>query len=206
MRRRIPVIVCFVFGLFMLVQFFVPHPVGTEAYETVLDWVQIIYVFALFVGVAGIIKLHGGRLSPGKKGWFYSLTTILGLAAMVILGFVFGVGRGTPFNWIFENLQAPMQATMFALLAFFIASAAYRGFRIRNLESVLLLVAAVIVMIGRVPIGEMIFPYSPEVADWVLRVPSMAARRGIFIGIGLGSIATALRVIVGIERTYLGRD
>jgi len=206
MRRRIPVIVCFLFGLFMLVQFFVPHPVGTEAYETVLDWVQIIYVFALFVGVAGIIKLHGGKLSPGKKGWFYSLTTILGLAAMVILGFVFGVGRGTPFNWIFENLQAPMQATMFALLAFFIASAAYRGFRIRNLESVLLLVAAVIVMIGRVPIGEMIFPYSPEVADWVLRVPSMAARRGIFIGIGLGSIATALRVIVGIERTYLGRD
>ena len=206
MRRRIPVIVCFVFGLFMLVQFFVPHPVGTEAYETVLDWVQIIYVFALFMGVAGIIKLHGGKLSPGKKGWFYSLTTILGLAAMVILGFVFGVGRGTPFNWIFENLQAPMQATMFALLAFFIASAAYRGFRIRNLESVLLLVAAVIVMIGRVPIGEMIFPYSPEVADWVLRVPSMAARRGIFIGIGLGSIATALRVIVGIERTYLGRD
>jgi len=206
MRRRIPVIVCFLFGLFMLVQFFVPHPVGTEAYETVLDWVQIIYVFALFVGVAGIIKLHGGKLSPGKKGWFYSLTTILGLAAMVILGFVFGVGRGTPFNWIFENLQAPMQATMFALLAFFIASAAYRGFRIRNLESVLLLVAAVIVMIGRVPIGEMIFPYSPDVADWVLRVPSMAARRGIFIGIGLGSIATALRVIVGIERTYLGRD
>jgi len=206
MRRRIPVIVCFLFGLFMLVQFFVPHPVGTEAYETVLDWVQIIYVFALFVGVAGIIKLHGGKLSPGKKGWFYSLTTILGLAAMVVLGFVFGVGRGTPFNWIFENLQAPMQATMFALLAFFIASAAYRGFRIRNLESVLLLVAAVIVMIGRVPIGEMIFPYSPEVADWVLRVPSMAARRGIFIGIGLGSIATALRVIVGIERTYLGRD
>jgi len=91
-------------------------------------------------------------------------------------------------------------------LAFFIASAAYRGFRVRNVESVLLLAAAVIVMIGRVPIGKMIFPYSPEVADWILRVPSMAARRGIFIGIGLGSIATALRVIVGIERTYLGRD
>jgi hypothetical protein len=206
MRRRIPVLVCFVFGLFMLVQFFVPHPAGTEAYETVLDWVQIIYVFALFVGVAGIIKLHGGKLSPGKKGWFYSLTTIVGLAAMAIAGFAFGVGKGTPFNWIFQNLQAPMQATMFSLLAFFIASAAYRGFRARNLESVLLLLAAVMVMIGRVPIGKMIFPYSPEVADWILRVPSMAARRGIFIGIGLGSIATALRVIVGIERTYLGRD
>ena len=36
--------------------------------------------------------------------------------------------------------------------------------------------------------------------------PSMTARRGIFIGIGLGTIATALRVILGVERTYLGKE
>jgi len=204
MRRRIPVIVCFVFGLFMLVQFFVPHPVGTEAYETVLDWVQIIYVFALFVGVAGIIKLHGGKLSPGKKGWFYSLTTILGLAAMVILGFVFGVGRGTPFNWIFENLQAPMQATMFSLLAFFIASAAFRTFRARTPEATLLLVAAVVVMLGRVPLESIVGQWLPDFAEWTLDYPNMAAKRGIMIGIGLGVISMALKIILGIERSWLG--
>lgn len=98
-----------------------------------------------------------------------------------------------------------MQSTMFSLLAFFVASAAYRGFRARNFQSVVLLVAGVLVILGRVPLGEMLHSKIPESATWVLNIPSMAARRGILIGIGLGSIATSLRIIVGIERTYLGK-
>jgi hypothetical protein len=32
----------------------------------------------------------------------------------------------------------------------------------------------------------------------------MAAQRGVMMGIGLGMIATSLRIIFGIERTYMG--
>jgi len=61
--------------------------------------------------------------------------------------------RGSLFNWMFRFIFTPLSATMFALLAFFVASASYRAFRIRNFEATLLLVSGIIIMLGRVPIG-----------------------------------------------------
>ena len=61
MARRIPIIVCFVFGLFMLVQFFVPHGLSGAAYETVLDWMQIVFVFTLLVGAVSYAKLEAAE-------------------------------------------------------------------------------------------------------------------------------------------------
>ena len=205
MQRAIPITVCFVFGLFMLVQFFVPHKLSVLAYENVLDWMQIIFVFTLLVGAASYIRLNTKKVVQTRAGWGFNLVALAGLTVMVILGFWKGTGENTPFLWMFNNLQAPMQATMFSLLAFFVASAAYRGFRARSWEATLLLLTATIVMLGRVPIGNLISGWIPDIANWILNVPSMAAKRGLYIGIGLGTISTSLRIILGIERTYLGR-
>lgn len=205
MNRLIPIWVCFGFGFFMLAQFFLPHPLFTRGYQNVLDWMQIIYVFALLVGALSFILLHLDKISKRQKGWIYNLVAIAGLLLMVFFGFYKGIQKGSPFVWMFDNLQVPMQSTMFSLLAFFVASAAYRGFRARNVQATILLLAGLLIILGRVPLGEMLHSSIPDAATWVLNVPSMAARRGILIGIGLGTIATALRVIVGIERTYLGK-
>ena len=123
----------------------------------------------------------------------------------VLVASVWGKGDGTPFTWIYNNVQYPIQGTMFALLAFFIASAAYRAFRIRSVLASVLLVAAVIVMLGRVPLGSWITGgLSNVVADWLLNVPNLAAKRAILVGVGFGGAALALKVLVGIERSYLG--
>jgi hypothetical protein len=204
MQRTIPLIVCFIFGLFMLVQFFVPHRISVSAYQTVLDWMQIVFVFTLLVGVISYAKLNAKKISRKEGGWGYNLIGLVGLVVMVVSGLSMGTGEETPFLWMFNNLQAPMQATMFSLLAFFVASAAYRGFRARSWEAGLLLVIAIVVMLGRVPLGNLISHWIPDAANWILRTPSMAAKRGIYIGIGLGTISTSLRIILGIERTYLG--
>jgi hypothetical protein len=99
----------------------------------------------------------------------------------------------------------PIQATMFSLLAFYIASAAYRAFRARTLLSSILLVAAVLIMIRFVPLGP-ISDIVNDLSSWILKVPNMAAKRAIFIGIGLGMVATAIKILLGVERGYLGRD
>jgi hypothetical protein len=206
MRRQIPILICFVFGAFMLVQFFIPSKASITVYETAVDWTQTIYIFTLLVGVVGMIKYHAEKVARKDSGFGYNIVTLIGVFVMALSGLIWGRGEGSPFVWIFNHMQAPMQATVFSLLAFFVVSAAYRGFKARNFEAFLLLLAAVLVMIGRVPIGDFISPYFTKTANWILNVPSMTARRGIFVGVGLGTIATSLRVILGVERTYLGRS
>jgi hypothetical protein len=111
---------------------------------------------------------------------------------------------GIGFKWLFDNVMVPLDATMFALLAFFMASAAYRTFRARTPEATVLLLVAVIVMLGRVPVGEMITHNMPKISEWFMMWPTVAAKRGILFGVALGSIATSLRIILGIERSHLG--
>jgi len=165
--------------------------------------------------------------------------------------------KGSLFYWMFINIITPLGATMFALLAFFVASASYRAFRIRNFEATLLLVAGIILMLGRVPIGGLIpwwvvstmlmfgigaisAPFIKErkillgivgggivifiitgtlmgwnqnpppllsipiIQDWIFAYPAMAGSRALMIGISLGIIATSFRIIIGLDKSFLG--
>jgi len=204
MLKKSPILVCAVCGVFMITQYFITAEPVTDLYRSVLDWMQIIFVCALLVGIINVILRQVRMASRPGRERIYPFITLFGIALMVILGFGWGIARGSPFLWVFDNLQAPMQSTVFSLLAFYVASAAYRGFRARRAESIILVLAALIILLGRVPIGEIVSPHVPSVVGWVLAVPAVAAKRAILIGIGLGMTATAIKVIAGMERAYLG--
>ncbi len=115
-------------------------------------------------------------------------------------------------KFIFYHTYTPLQATMFSMLAFFIASASYRAFKVRNFEALLLLLSAVLVMLGRVPLGvflwHKIFPFLPsvdDIANWIMIVPNTAGQRAILIGAGFGAVAISLKILLGIERSYMGK-
>jgi len=85
-----------------------------------------------------------------------------------------------------------------------VASAAFRAFRASNWRATLLLTSAFIVMLGRVPLGGLIWKRIPEISEWMMQVPNMAGQRAVMIGAALGVVSTSLRMIFGIERSYLG--
>ncbi|UCD94636.1 MAG: hypothetical protein JSU69_00880 [Candidatus Zixiibacteriota bacterium] len=202
MRTRIPLLVCLVSGIIMFAQYFSSHPIAKTVYNGILEWWQIIFAFTMFVGVAAFIR--NSLKNMRRKGEApYRVAALVGLTLMPLLALIGGTKFGSPFLWAFDNMIAPMQSTVFSLLAFFVVSASFRGFRARTIPATILLLTALIVLIGRIPIAELISESFPKLTFWIQSYPSMAARRAILIGIGLGSMTTALRVILGIERTYL---
>ena len=113
--------------------------------------------------------------------------------------------EGSLFAKWFKYLITPIEATMFSLLAFFIASAAYRAFRARTIRATILLSSALVVMLGLVPVVEEVFPFMTKISAFLLEYPNTAAKRAIMIGVALGAISVAIKNIVGIDRTILGK-
>ncbi len=111
---------------------------------------------------------------------------------------------------IFYSIYNPLSAAMFSLLAFFIASASYRAFRARNMEATLLLLAASIVILGRVPIGDYLFGLIglkiSVVSEYITAVINAAAQRAILIAVGIGTIIISLKLLFGIEKSHIGKS
>jgi hypothetical protein len=204
MKNRLPIAIAFASGMLMIVAFFGRGAVVDRVSGEALLWQTIVAGFALLLGVVSIVRVHWERITSRHRDRVYSVVLLVCLAVMSISGVFFGIGSGTLFDILFETVQAPMMATMFSILAFFIASAAYRAFRARSVPSAILLLTAVLVMLGRIPMGQLIYENLPAWANWIMVVPSVAVQRGIIIGAALGAASMSLRVILGIERTYLG--
>lgn len=205
MRRRVPLIIAFIIGFALLIQYFIPHPVSQRFYNIiVLQWFIIIYIFMFIFALRSFFLHHIMKIKRKKGGYWFSIVAILAAFFMAGAGFI--TTKGPFFDSVFNYMFVPLNATMFSLLAFFIASAAFRAFRARNINATLLLITATIVMIGRVPIGDYLWSGMPDLVEWIMTVPNTAAMRGINIGIGLGAIATSIKIILGVERGYMGGE
>jgi membrane-associated phospholipid phosphatase len=206
MRREIPLAICFLAGISFILEYFIPHQRVLSIFETFRQWAIIVIAFAYVLGLANIVRVNYHVIQKRGRDWLYKVILLACLFFMMIVGIWGGIEEGTIFGWMYYNAQYPLQATMFALLAFFIASAAFRAFRIRTFEASLLAVTAVLVMIGRVPIGERLWGAFPDLTEWIMNVPQLAGKRAIMIGAALGAVSTALKVLTGLERTYLGGE
>ncbi|MDF1545387.1 MAG: hypothetical protein P1R58_09825 [bacterium] len=223
MRRQIPLFITFFVGTLLILSVFIP-PMETLGEDFTLFF-DIIAVFAFFLGGGNLVRVHITKLIKRKPDWGFSVVTLVGFAFVLIVG-LFKIGNpgdiassvtaeGSWFQESFNYILNPLQSTMYALLAFFVASASYRAFRAKNREATILLVAAFVILLGRTPFGMALTSWIPEslsifqipnLAIWIMNSPNLAGQRAIMIGIGLGVVSMSLRLILGIERTYLGDD
>lgn len=170
---------------------------------------------AVGLGVINLFMVHGKRLIRRAPDSFNSAVFFTGMFTMLVVNIL---QKAHP-NSINQNLNsvlydgglASLDATMFSLVAFYIVSAAYRAFRVRSIEATLLLLTAVVVMLGQISVGQLITYWIPYkgflynlhievIRNWVLTIPNAASTRAIAFGLGIGSLAVALRIWLGLER------
>ena len=145
MRREVPLIITGIVGLGFVVQYFIPHFPFSKMNDWFTDWFSIVQACAIVLGALNLMKVSLEKVAAQKKDWGYAAVVILSFLLITIVGLAEGEEfrtSGTTFDWLYVNVYIPLSATMFSILAFFVASASYRAFRARNLEATLLLIAA----------------------------------------------------------------
>jgi hypothetical protein len=196
--RWIPTAIAIAVGLVTLIDYFFDLPILDALGLAFRQWTIILTAFALLLGVINLLQVHLRRIfRRDEASTGYSVVVVLTAALVSLVGLWYGL-PSDPMAWLFENIYTPLQGAFFALVAFFLATASYRALRARSLETAWMLIAALVVFIGQTPILGVL----TDAREWVLNVPSTAGIRGILIGVALGTLATALRLLIGLDRPY----
>ena len=230
MKRTIPLLITAIGGFVLIVAYFIPV---TETWgEKAAVWFDVLAAIAFILGGGNLLKIHLKKVSDRGRGWGYSLICLAAFIVTLSVGlFKIGVNPneqfpnyawsgsyreiGSPFWWLYEYAFKPLTATMFAMLAFYVASAAFRAFRAKNIEAILLLGTAFIILMGRTAAGVYVTEFIKEdsafaglrienLTVYIMKVFNTAGNRAIMIGIALGIASTSLKVLLGVDRSYLG--
>jgi hypothetical protein len=245
MRSKLPPIICLFCGFALLIYFFIP------ALEDMQEWVsnstQVVGVFALAIGLASLVHMHGNKIKRQAPGWGFSIITLLCAVVVAVIGLVpkgcsvpletservlvvetpltnqveqvqyvmFGyqpdvsysniimngkqttwaLRRNPLFDWVYNFMFFPLTATTFSLLAFYMITATYRAVRVKSWEAGILLFAAIVVLIGQVPVEEI-----PLIGNFIVN----NTREILFISFDLVLILLALRAYFSFRYITLG--
>jgi hypothetical protein len=237
MKRFVPLLITALGGFVLIAAYFIPY---TQSWgERAAVWFDILAAIAFVLGGGNLLKVQLKKISDRERGWGYSVIVL----ASFLITLIVGLGKigvqpsaqfpdyswsghyredGSPFWFLYQYAFQPLTATMFAMLAFYVASAAFRAFRAKNLEAILLLGTAFIILLGRTFAGVVLtswidpknwtgFQYFTglrieNLTIYIMSVFNTAGNRAIMIGIALGIVSTSLKVLLGVDRSYLGKD
>jgi hypothetical protein len=198
----------------------------SDVTSVVSTFTQVLTAFLLGLGVYSVISVHGKKILKQQKDWQFSAILFLSAILMVVFGYGDWLDEQkrsaaetalNPGFWnrgkdlLFDGLLQNMDAAMFSLIAFFILSAAYRAFRIRSVESTILLSTALIVMLSLMGVvvsgwdnltgslwgGNLSLTEISKFINANLQTPGIQA---VKFGLGIATLAMAMRIWLSLER------
>ena len=203
MKTQFPLFLCLVAGIFMGVQYFIPA--ALPIYNRVNDYIQVVTAFSLVLGVVSLIHRHLGRMQPAARS---TSGTGTGRSASRLLP------AWAPCWW---RVRSPRRTALPVALQLDPAAGSVNDVRAPGVLPRL----GGVSRLSRAQRGRRRAPRArhrghdraarrrgrlkiPSYRGWILNGPNLVAKRAIILGVGLGMASTALKVVLGIERSYLG--
>jgi hypothetical protein len=172
----------------------------------------VLAAVALLVGIINLVGIHLRKLSTDQPNSGYSLILVIALAITLVVGtvdmvqtYMFGKPNFQMIKWVFTYIHLPIETSLMAVTAVSLIYAAANILRERlNVFSIVFFFVIILVLLTSFSISSNLLPILQSARNWLVGVPALAGGRGLLIGIALGSIATGLRILTGIDRPYGG--
>ncbi len=207
MKKILPItnaIIAIISGLFVLLGYFFPIVFG-GIQSVLIGWAIILAAFALLLGIFNLAMVHWKKIGSEGSSKVYSIVLLISLVLTIIVVSISGP-TGSWSLWVFNAFQVPVEVSLLAVLAVVLVYAGARLLARRpKWNTVLFLVTVLLVLLGSVPlffVGE-ITPLN-VIRGWLAQVPAIAGARGLLLGVALGTVATGIRILIGVDRPYGG--
>jgi hypothetical protein len=206
-QKQLPLLITGILIVTLIFTYFVDIPGSSLYTDELTAWAALVGAFAIaLIGPFNLIRYHAGIISKREPDkWLLSVYTIAITIITYAVGvFISPIGASTTLQDMYNTLLVPCSATIYSLTGFFIASAAYRTFQFRNMETSIMLLAGVLIMMKNAAVGGVIWPGFPIIGDWIMKIPNTGGFRGIMLATTVGLIAYGVRLILGFEKVHAG--
>lgn len=195
LRRREPIIlITFLCGVIILSNYFTPAT-DTVAGE-IMTWVTVLASFSAILGSLTTISASLGKITRKTKGWPLNVVLIVSFLVTAFIGLFIGTSSPS-YLYIQIKLLAPLFAAVYSIVFVYTLSGGYRGFRVVNIETLVMFVSVAIIFLQNAPIGVYYIPALGDIANWIYDVPSLAALRALRWVMAVGGIFMAIRILTG---------
>jgi hypothetical protein len=197
-------------GIVVLAGYFIPSI--TDIRFILLRTGLVLSAVALIVGIINLLTVHFKKMGSDDENSGYSLILVISLIITLIVGvvdmvqtYVSGLPNFQMTNWVFTNIQLPVETSLLAVTTVSLTYAAANILRKRmDLYSITFFLVILLVLLGSFSIPPATLPFLHIIRDWIVRVPALGGARGLLLGIALGTITTGIRILMGTDRPYGG--
>lgn len=201
-KNRLPLAITLVVSIIIMANYYTG--VLATLSKDIKIWASMISIFTIILAtISFLLRDVRDLIKRTPDRWHYSILELVIAFLPIIIALFHPLSQQSSYyKWILDAFIVTQATIARACTTFFLVAIIFKRFRVRNMETLALLVAFSFALIKNIPTASLVWVGLPEIGRWILDYVSTAGYRGIYISAAIGGIALTLRTLVGREKGY----